>query len=224
MNSIIINANSLDALHEVADNSVSLICIDPPYHQGLTSNGKKASYSDLNMVVPFYRELFRQYKRVLKKDGLLYMFCDFRSATMYYPILEEFFRVRNKITWNKGSGAGNHYSFSSEEIYYCSNPEFSPSIGGANVWDCKSFSNGAKRTNGAKEHDCQKPVELIERIIRDSTQPNDLVLDTFAGSGTTAIACINLDRRFIGYEIDPATYEIAVNRISKAIETREFKY
>jgi site-specific DNA-methyltransferase (adenine-specific) len=63
-------------------------------------------------------------------------------------------------------------------------------------------------------HPTQKPVELIERIIQASSNPNDLVLDCFMGSGTTAVAALRLGRRFLGCEFDPDFYSLASKRVN----------
>lgn len=64
------------------------------------------------------------------------------------------------------------------------------------------------------EHPTIKPLDLIKRHILHSTQPNDIVLDCFLGSGTTAVACKETGRRYIGFEIDEEYYKIAVNRLN----------
>ena len=69
-------------------------------------------------------------------------------------------------------------------------------------------------------HPAEKPVELIERYIRVSSQENDLILDPFMGSGTTAVACINTGRNFIGFEISEEYCKIAEKRISEAISNQ----
>ena len=66
-------------------------------------------------------------------------------------------------------------------------------------------------------HPTQKPVELCEYFIKTYTNENELVLDNCMGSGTTAIACINTNRNYIGFELDKEYYEIAKNRINKHI-------
>ena len=64
-------------------------------------------------------------------------------------------------------------------------------------------------------HEAQKPVGLLEYLIRLTTRENQIVLDPFIGSGTTAVACLNLNRRFIGFERDERIYEIASRRLSQ---------
>ena len=63
-------------------------------------------------------------------------------------------------------------------------------------------------------------MHLIEKFIRDSTDAGDTVLDSFAGSGTTGVACINTDRKFIGMELDDQYFAIAKQRIEKALKEK----
>jgi site-specific DNA-methyltransferase (adenine-specific) len=64
------------------------------------------------------------------------------------------------------------------------------------------------------EHPTIKPVELVERHLKHATQPNDIVLDCFCGSGTTCVAAKDIDRQFIGFEINQKWHKIAVDRIN----------
>lgn len=66
------------------------------------------------------------------------------------------------------------------------------------------------------EHPTQKPVKLLEQLIKLVSNENNTILDPFMGSGTTGVACINLNRNFIGYELDQDYYKIAENRILNA--------
>lgn len=70
-------------------------------------------------------------------------------------------------------------------------------------------------------HTTQKPIALMESLIRDFTDPGDLVVDPFAGSGTTGVACIRLGRRFIGWERDPKFHAAAFKRLSETHEQPE---
>lgn len=81
-----------------------------------------------------------------------------------------------------------------------------------------AFSSGAKSTNGEKVHPTQKPVEIIEKMIQDSTEPGGVVLDTFMGSGTTAVACLRTGRNFIGFELDEGYHAIAQQRIAATVD------
>jgi len=75
-----------------------------------------------------------------------------------------------------------------------------------NVWRSQERNNG-------KQHPTQKPIDLMERIVKTSSKEGGIILDPFMGSGTTAIACINTNRNYIGFEIDPDYYEAAQERI-----------
>ena len=71
-----------------------------------------------------------------------------------------------------------------------------------------------KPTNGEKVHPTQKPVEILMKMIEDSSEPAGVVLDTFMGSGSTAVACLKTGRNFIGFELDERYHAIAAQRIS----------
>lgn len=66
-----------------------------------------------------------------------------------------------------------------------------------------------------EDHPTQKPLEIIERMVRASCPENGIVLDPFAGTGTTALACLKNNRKYITYELNPIYYELILNRISR---------
>lgn len=89
---------------------------------------------------------------------------------------------------------------------------------GARSYDWFSDIQLVKNKNLSKKkfpHPCPVPVKLMERIIKLTTEEGDLIVDPFAGSGTTAIACMNTNRRFIGYEIDTLYSDMANERIAE---------
>lgn len=208
------NADCLDVLSTIADDSVDAIITDPPYHQGFTCNGQKGTFEDLNISKPFFKKLFEEYKRVLTPDGSVYFFCDWRGYAFYYPIFDSILGARNLLVWDKGSGMGSWYGYGHELVLFGSNAKYIRTGCGRNiVTGIKSFMNGAKKIEGEKIHPTQKPIELITKFVLDSTDENALVLDTFAGSATTAIAAMRTNRKFIGMELSEQYYNIATNRI-----------
>lgn len=207
------NADCLEVLPEIPDKSVDLIVTDPPYFLGMTHNGKKGTFYDLAICRPFYDRLAEEYARVLKPTGEFYIFTDWRGYAFYYPIFSGALPVKNLIVWDKIAGAGNFYTYAHEFIIY--GTMCTKNKKGTNVWRERAFSSGAKKTNGEKVHPTQKPVELIEKIITNSSDPGDTVLDTFMGSGTTGVACIRTGRHFIGHEIDKKYFDIAQQRIKQ---------
>lgn len=88
-------------------------------------------------------------------------------------------------------------------------------MGGAKMYDWFSDIQLVKNVSKEKSHPCPVPVKLMERIILLCTNENDIVVDPFMGSGTTAIACINTGRNFIGFEKDTHYYELAKKRIEE---------
>ncbi len=83
------------------------------------------------------------------------------------------------------------------------------------VWSISTPKNYEKKFG---KHPTQKPIDLIKRIIKTATNKDGLVLDPFLGSGTTAVACEKLDRRYIGFEIDEKYYNTAKKRLKNVPE------
>jgi len=218
----LLQGDCIDLLPKIPDGSINSIITDPPYFLGMTHNGQKGCFNDLAICKPFYQKLFTEYKRVLKPDGCVYFFCDWRSYAFYYPLFDSVLGARNMLVWDKQSGAGNFYTYQHELVIFTTkrnafNVKETKNI----ITGIRSFSTGAKKTNGEKVHPTQKPIELIEKFIRDSTDAGDTVLDSFAGSGTTGVACINTDRKFIGMELDDQYFNIAKQRIEKALTEKQ---
>lgn len=85
---------------------------------------------------------------------------------------------------------------------------------GTRLYDWFSDIQLVKNVSKEKFHPCPIPIELIERIIKLTTKEGDVVLDPFMGSGTTALACLNTNRMFVGFEIDKKYFDIANERIN----------
>lgn len=213
----VFNEDCLEALRRIPDKSVDCIITDPPYFLGMTHNGQKGNFKDLSICKPFYRDLFQEYNRVKKPQACIYFSPVLRGYAFYYPLFDLHVGASNMIVWNKQSGPGNHYSFIHELIlFHCGK---GVSIGATNIIDnIKSFASGAKSIEGEKVHPTQKPIALIRKLIEDSTKPGDLVLDTFGGSGTTAVAAIESGRKFILMEQDELYYFTSLKRIEEAYE------
>lgn len=214
--------DALDGLKLIPSNSVKIIATDPPYFLGMTHNGQRGNFVDLSICKPFYRELFKQYKRILNDDGEVYFFTDWRGYAFYYPLFDAFLGARNLIVWDKMSGAGNFYAFQHELIlFHCVRNDATKK--GGNVWRSKGFAAGAKVTNGEKVHPTQKTVEIMRKIILENSKEGDLIVDTFGGSGTTAIVCREANRNFIIFELDEDNVDIANTRSKLPINNTLFK-
>ncbi|QEJ98495.1 DNA-methyltransferase [Treponema phagedenis] len=218
----LLHGDCLDFLPKIPDESIQSIITDPPYFLGMTHNGQKGCFNDLAICKPFYEKLFKEYKRILKPDGCIYFFCDWRSYAFYYPLLDSVMQVKNLLVWKKhGRPSLNVYGSGHELIMFSG--KIKKSYITNIIDDVASFNIGARKTNGEKIHPTQKPIELMEKFIFDSTDEGDVVLDSFMGSGTAGIACLNTNRRFIGMEIDDNYFNIAKNRLETAIKGQSKK-
>ena len=216
----IYNEDCLEGMKSLADNSVDLIATGPPYCVGASSNGIKSSFSDFNLMRPFFEELFSQWQRVLKDGGHAYCCTDWRTYPFLYPLIIKYLMVRNLIVWDYGwIKTGIFYRSTYELVIFATKGKSTRqfSCAESDVWRirCVNF------TNSSKLHQAQKPVELMEKMIRNSSAEGGTVLDPFLGSGTTAIAAMNLNRNFIGYEIDERYFEIAQKRIGDALALKQ---
>lgn len=214
----------LDLLTDLSDGSVDLLVTDPPYCIGTSSNGLKADWNDNNLIRPFFDLYFSEIKRVLRDDGAFYVNTDWRTYPFLYPIICQKMIVRNCIVWDyEWIKAGSHYRFSHEFIIYGTKTdngkrEFSPSL--RDVWREKPINF----TSNNKWHQAEKPEKLIEQMIINSSDEGNVVLDTFMGSGTTAVVCKKLKRNFIGFEINPETYSTATTRIKNELAVQTFNF
>ena len=213
----IICGDCLKVLKEIPDKSVDLVLTDPPYSIGTTSTGVKGSWLDNNLIKPFFDLFFENIKRLLKDTGEFYINTDWRTYPFLYPIIIEKMRITNCIVWDyEWIKAGSHYRFSHEFIIYGQRLEkqkrkFSASE--RDVWRIPPMNFTRKE----KLHQQEKPIELIKKMIENSTNKNDLILDPFLGSGTTAVAAKQLNRNFIGIEISEKYCEIARQRLRQDV-------
>jgi len=205
-------ADCLGFMKTLPDNSVDLVLTDPPYGMEFQSNYRIKKYdaiendNNLNWLPSFVEEA----KRITKDDSHLYIFCSFHNIDIFKQEIQKHFNIKNILIWEKNNtGMGDlfgDYAPKYEMIIFC--------------------SNGAKKLNGSRDaniikasktgnifHPTEKPVELIKYLISKSSKENDIILDPFLGSGTTAVACQNLHRNFIGIEISEKYCEIARQRL-----------
>jgi len=202
-------------IKDIPDNSVDLIITDPPYGINLTKGYKSGSTElvqgdDGFTVMFFLDEILREYKRVLKPTSAIYIFTRFDVMPYWWIKCKNYFDAKNCITWAKGGGftgdlKGN-YGNNSEMIIYLTNGKHE--LRGkreGNVWGYSKVK--------LEFHETQKPVDVIENIIMHSSDEGMTILDPFMGSGTTGIACKNLNRNFIGIELNEDYYLTAKKRV-----------
>lgn len=123
----------------------------------------------------------------------------------------------NILTWNKTNPTPLTNNTFLPDIEYClvfkedHAPRYNDGYELKSKWYVSPINKGDK---DLYEHPTIKPLELVKRHILHSTQPNDIVLDCFLGSGTTCVAAKETGRRYIGFEIDPTYYQIAQDRLN----------
>lgn len=208
----------LEVLKTLPDNSVGLLLTDPPYgidFQSKYNNKTKRKPKILNDKKPFTDFIPLIKSKIAKTGGIL---C-FTRWNVQQIFIDEFIRnglkPKNVLIWDKKSHSmgnlkkafGGRY----ESIIWIPNDDF-------------KFKNGrpqdlisVPRVPPCKLiHPNEKPVELLEFLIKKTTSQNATVLDCFMGSGSTGVACVNTKRNFIGMELDEKYYKIAEERINSA--------
>lgn len=211
----IINADCLDILKQLPDKCVDLVLTDPPYGMSFQSNHRKEKYAQIqnDNNLDWLDDWCKQINRIKKDNSHIYIFCSWHNVDVFKNTVEKFFPIKNILIWEKNNtGMGdliNDYAPQYEMCLY-SNPS-NKALNG------RRDSNILRYARTQNElHPTQKPTELFSFLVAKSTNENDLVLDCFSGSGTTAIACHNLKRRFICIEKDKDYYEASVKRLADA--------
>lgn len=225
------NGDCLDVLKTIPDNSVDLIATDPPYLISATNGGgtinnvKKLNQSlkDLTVVditKGYDIEHFgKEFIRVMKEINI-YVWCNKVQIPDYF----EFYVKQHKckfdiICWHKTNALptySNKYLSDTEYLLYFRKGKgkcFPESYEDAKTFYIAPINHSDKKKYG---HPTIKPLDITQKIIRNSTKEGHIVLDPFMGSGTTGVACVNTDRNFIGIELDRGYFDIAEKRINEA--------
>lgn len=208
----ILCGDCLEVMKGIPDNSIDLLVTDPPYFLPNTQfRPEMRLASRMWSNFSFAQTAFEQYLKLFllkaKEDFEFYLFTDEVSYPVVYPILYSHFYQSKLIVWNKKSiGLGGKWRRQFELIIYSFRGKPKRNGSHADILDCKRVRN--------KEHPYEKPIEVVKQIIELSH--SDLVLDPFLGIGTTAVACKQLNRRFIGIEINPDYCKIARKRLMES--------
>lgn len=208
----IINADVNEFIAKIPDNSVDLVITDPPYGVGISSWDDK---------VPL--EWCEEIPRILKENGSLLVFCGKQNRFEVEKSLRESgLHFWQELIWIYGNGGitrKSSYNGHHEPIlWFVKNPtNFKFNINGKLWIDTWTVIDRARPQKNfkidKKVHPTQKAFEVVKRLIEYHSDPNDLILDPFMGSGTTALACIKLGRKFIGCDIEPKYVKIAEERL-----------
>lgn len=195
---------------------VDAIISDPPYGMDFKSNYRKEKYEKISNDndLSFLDDYFKKCDELLNENTHIYCFCSWHHIDKFKIAFEKYFTLKNIIVWEK-----NNTSMGDLKGSYAPKHEF-VLFGhkGRRLRNGKRLPDviQARRT-GNKLHPTQKPVDLLEIFIKQSTNENDLILDAFMGSGSTGVACLNTNRRFIGIELDKNYFNIAKERIENTL-------
>lgn len=224
------NEDCLTKINELIKQGIivdTIIC-DPPYNIGF-SNCEWDNGFDLSPIIPLF-------SKIVKPNGNIILFQGWSNVCNTKIEMDKYYTIRNWIVWDriKGRGAKTNLVSTREDILWYVN-------GNGNYTYNKIDSNIPKRTGGmgtkngrvnraltnvwydispivpwSKErvaHPTQKPVQLMERCVSIWSNENDTILDFCCGSGSTLVACQNLNRNAIGIEIDKGYFNIAEQRL-----------
>ena len=238
--------DSLKILRQIPSDSVDMCFADPPFNLDKRYNAYKDERPD-NEYLGWCRQWLSELVRVTKPTGSIFIHNIPRWLTYYAAILNEMAYFRHWIAWDAMSNPLGktllpaHYgilfytkSAKGFKFYEIRAPHkrcrvcgsYLKDYGGkkdqmhpfgalvSDVWtDIHRIRHNVRRD----EHPCQLPIHLLERIVLMSTDPGDLVLDPFLGTGTTAIAAKALGRHYIGIEIDPFYKQIAEAKLAQVL-------
>ncbi|EGQ7972735.1 site-specific DNA-methyltransferase [Vibrio parahaemolyticus] len=212
--------DAVEWLSTLADASVDLVITDPPYESlekhrkiGTTTRLKvsKASSNQWFQIFPNERfeSLLQEVYRVLKKNSHFYLFCDQETMFVIKPIAEKVgFKFWKPIVWDKVTiGMGYHYRARHEYILFFEKGKRKLNdLGVPDILQSKRVYRG---------YPTEKPVDLLEVLISQSSTEDELVMDPFFGSGSTLVAAKKLNRNYIGCDISDAAHEHFQGRVEK---------
>lgn len=205
-----LDPNILDRL--LNGNRADMVFTDPPYGYNYRSNMRvKSEKFDVlendDTILDFFPNLIGRVK------GFVMVCTTWKVLDKWIPLFKQCFDLSNMIIWDKGGGGIGDlkHTFTTDyEVILCANN--GAEIKGkriGSVWDIAK--DGAR----SYEHPTQKPVELSSTAISHSSKKNDIVLDCFGGSGSTLIACEQLERRCYMIELDPHYCDVIISRWEK---------
>ena len=212
----------LELMKDIPDGSVDFVLTDPPYGMAFKSNYRKEKYNEIknDKSLEWLEKYVGECFRILKHNTAVYFFCSWHNVDVFKRAIEKKFKIKNILVWEK-----NNTSMGDLKASYA--PKYEMIIF---AHKGRKLLNGfryadiikANRT-GNKLHPTEKPVDLLELFIKNSSDENAVVFDGFMGSGSTGVACVNTNRNFIGIELDEGYFNIAKKRIEEAQKQSRFE-
>lgn len=226
LSNTIVRGDCLDVMKEIPDGVADLILTDPPYGMNYRSGFRKEGdpirreieNDNQSYLWQWSKDITAEMARILKPRGVAYIFCTFdRSDYQSYSIWSEATRsslkLKNCLIWDKQYFAlGWNYRYQHEFILYA--VKGAETAGTWNGGHSQSNILRFSRVSAAKMlHPTHKPGDLISLLIANSSNPGDLIVDPFLGSGETAVQAKKLGRRYVGIELDAEHVKVAQERL-----------
>jgi len=227
--------DSKKLIKDVPDVSIDLILTDPPYNlSGYSTGNMEFSWRKTinNDLAEWDETEFRpgewvsEFKRVLKPTGNIFAFCTYNLMGKWHEAFDPKFDTFQFMVWHKTNPVPKIRRagfLNSCELIVCMWNK-------GHTWnftkqkDMHNFIQspicmGNERLKNPK-HPTQKPVKVLEHIIRVATNQGDIVFDPFMGVGSTGVAAITLRRQFIGFELEKQYYDAAIKRLDATIQAK----
>jgi DNA modification methylase len=211
----IVLSDAQDLLRSLDPGSVACIVTDPPYGIAYHSNHHKERNphapiaQDWNFQIGSY---LAAAERVLRDGGAIYMFTRFDVYPLWTREIPPSLSLKNMIVWDKGNHSSGdltgNFGFRHEVIMFITKGRHA--LRGKrhpNVWQFPRVPSPKQRMPA------EKPVGMYERCLEASTDPGDLVVDTFGGSGTMAEAAVRTGRRFLVCDVDKKMVRMSRERV-----------
>lgn len=220
----IYNQDCLEGMEYIEGNSIDLVVTDPPYKlvQGGCTNKAVTLRGAVNLEggevfsknsIKF-SEWIPEVYRVLKEGSHCYIMSNDRNLKELLIESESAgFKLLNILVWKKTKHSPNRYYLKNAEFIVLLRKGSATNINNMGSFQCMEVDNVKN-----KHHPAEKPIELMEIFIKNSSRQNDIVFDPFMGCGSTIIGCINTKRNYIGFELDESYFDIANKRIKEAIK------
>lgn len=224
------NGDCMEYMKNIPDKSVDLILTDPPYNiskystgniylEGRSAINNNISEWDKKIINP--QNFVKDFKRILKPNGNIFMFSGYNLLGQYHQAFDSEFDAFNLFVWHKTNPTPkifkNGFLNSLEFIICLWNKKhkwnFSTQNEMHNYFECP-ICMGNERLKNPK-HPCQKPLKLLKHLIKIGSNEGDVIFDPFIGVGSTGIAAYELNRKFIGVEIETNFFNAAKERILK---------
>lgn len=226
----IVLGDCLAGMKGLADGSVDHVICDPPYEAEAHTQGRRGRRGGTFKETPLSFAAITQDERLAAAAEFrrlarrwIVVFCQVEAVDAWRAAIGIDAYVRTMV-WIKDTTTpqmtGDRPGMGYESLVVAHRP-------GKKRWNAGGRSGvwrgpSVVKMGEANEHETQKPVSLMEDLLRAFTDPGELVLDPFAGSGTTGVACKRLGRRFLGFERDPKFHAAAVKRLDATSQQYEF--